>query len=170
MPVQRPLFTRSKQTRIELSFLRRSAWPGCSPISTTSLAWWMGISPSLAPNRRSSARTRASSPTSAPSSPRSRRARRAPSTAAAGARSPPMASSAIIYRKLVFAALLHRAALVLAALGAGAMRQDGLAALGAGGDVGGDGLPVCPALVALLPAGSLLRNAHLTSPSCFRAG
>ena len=32
----RPAFTSSKQTRIELSFLRRIAWPGWSCISTTS--------------------------------------------------------------------------------------------------------------------------------------
>ena len=34
----RPDLTSSKQTRMELSFLRRIAWPGWSCISTTSVA------------------------------------------------------------------------------------------------------------------------------------
>src|SRR5207302_9884662 len=48
--------------------------------------------------RRSSSRTRGSSPTRTTSRPRSRCARRAPSTVAAGARSPPIASRAMVMR------------------------------------------------------------------------
>src|SRR5437899_4416718 len=98
MAVAWPALQRSKPTRMELSFFLRSAWPGCSSISTTSEAWWMRTSCTPAPWRRSSSRTRGSSPTRTTSKPRSRCARRAPSTVAAGARSPPIASRAMVMR------------------------------------------------------------------------
>ena len=90
-----PALTSSKATRMELSRLRRMAWPGCSSISTTSAAWWMRMGRlGLARWRRSSSRTRPSGPTRITAWP-ARAAATAPCTAAAGAWSPPMASTAI---------------------------------------------------------------------------
>src|SRR5207248_7261223 len=62
--------------------------------------------------------------------------------------------------RLLLGAGLYLLAAILAALRAGAMREDRLAAVGAGADVGSGGLPMRAPLVALLAAGSLLRDAH----------
>src|SRR3989449_1756792 len=76
-----------------------------------------------------------------------------------------MASSAIISGHRGRPALrlrrrLHLLAAILPGLGTRAMRQHGLATVRAGADVGCDRLPLGAPLVPLLPAGSLLRNAH----------
>src|SRR5207302_3890266 len=65
---------------------------------------------------------------------------------------------AVIVLWLIFCALLHGLAAVLPALRAGPMREHRLSAVGAGAHVRRGGLPVGPALVALLAAGSLLRD------------
>src|SRR2546428_9252097 len=55
---------------------------------------------------------------------------------------------------------LHLLAAILPALRTRAMRQHGLSTVRAGADVGCGRLPMGAPLVPLLPAGSLLRNAH----------
>src|SRR5437867_5984418 len=62
--------------------------------------------------------------------------------------------------RLLLRAGLYLLAAILAALRAGAVRQNRLAAVGASADVGSCGLPMRAPLVALLAAGSLLRDAH----------
>ena len=80
-----PDATSSKQTRIELSFLRRIAWPGWSSISTTSVALCTSIGERRPARRRaSSSRTRASGPTRMTGRPL-RAALMAPCTIAPGA-------------------------------------------------------------------------------------
>src|SRR5437588_6167157 len=76
-----------------------------------------------------------------------------------------MASSAIISGHRGRPALLrgrrlHLLPAILPDLRTRAMRQHGLATVRASADVGCDRLPVGAPLVPLLPAGSLLRNAH----------
>jgi len=94
MPQASPRRTISKQSRMELSFLRRIAWPGWSSISTTSVAFRTAMG-RLWPARwrTSSSRTRASRPTRTTASPL-RAALIAPWTMAPGAWSPPIASTA----------------------------------------------------------------------------
>src|SRR6266446_6608307 len=76
-----------------------------------------------------------------------------------------MASSAIISGHrgrpaLLLGRRLHLLAAILPALRTRAMRQHGLSTVRAGADVGCGRLPMGAPLVPLLPAGSLLRNAH----------
>src|SRR3954451_17322279 len=91
----RPSWTSSAQMRREeRRFLRIGVMAGSS-MPTTSSAWTISMRPSGDPRRRSSASTRARSPTRRIEEPSSRAARKAPSTALCGAKSPPMASTAI---------------------------------------------------------------------------
>ena len=91
-----PSFTRRKATRIEESFFRRSARLGASSMSIVSEAWTIGTWVSEAPQRRSSDSSASRRPTSTGASPSSRAAWTAPSTMLAGAKSPPIASTAIL--------------------------------------------------------------------------
>src|SRR6266702_5358745 len=94
MPQASPRFTSSKQTRIELSFLRRIAWPGWSSIATTSEACFTAMGRSFPPPWRAScSRISGSGPTSTTATPW-RAAATAPWTMSPGAWSPPMASTA----------------------------------------------------------------------------
>src|SRR5436305_794617 len=152
----RPSLTSSAQRRIEeRRFLRIGVIAGSS-MPTTSSAWTISRLPGASlrapdPSRASSASMRGRSPTRRMAAPSSAAARTAPSTAERGAWSPPMASTAIgmlgncpplprsdLSRKplLNLFAFDHLPAAVGAAVGAGAVRELHLAAVGADGDGG----------------------------------
>src|SRR5262245_18412600 len=91
-----PSFTRRQATRIELSFFFRRASDGGSSMSTVSEACTISMSFGEAPTRASSRTRSGSRPTRIGCRPSSRTAWTAPSTMFAGAKSPPIASTAIL--------------------------------------------------------------------------
>ena len=90
-----PAFTRSKHIRMDDFFFCLTAIDGASCIVMTSGACRTSIFSRSAPSALSSARSRASSPTSTTDVPRSRTAATTPSTSTRGAASAPIASTAM---------------------------------------------------------------------------
>ena len=90
-----PRFTIVMPTLIEASRFCRTACAGCSSIPIASLAWTIWNSAGMPPALVISDSMMVLSPTSATSTPSSAWASMAPATICAGAKSPPMASSAM---------------------------------------------------------------------------
>ena len=93
----RPAVTRPTAPAMEAFGLRRSARTGCSPSATTPSEATTSIARPSVSAPASSRWTASGSPTSATRTLPSRAARTAPATGVAGASSPPMASSAMVY-------------------------------------------------------------------------
>src|SRR3989475_10495617 len=96
-PLARPSSTIWMPRTMEDAFLLRTAWAGCSPMAITSGASsiWAHFP---APDAASAASTLSLMPTKMTSTPSSRWAWTPPATTSSGAKSPPMASSAIFMR------------------------------------------------------------------------